>query len=159
VYFALNILTNMKKKILILLSATIFTLSISAQGDNTNPLVVINGKASNIKPSSIEPSTVASIKVLKDEAATEAYGILGKNGVLIITTKDFEKIDFPKDQANGALILVNGEVYNTDMNSINPKEVKAITVLKDKSATDIYGVAGKNGVILVTTNDKVQDDS
>ncbi|AXT59328.1 TonB-dependent receptor [Aquimarina sp. AD10] len=38
-----------------------------------------------------------------------------------------------------------------DLNNINPSDVKSIEVLKDASATAIYGSNGANGVILVTT--------
>lgn len=34
---------------------------------------------------------------------------------------------------------------------INPDDIESITVLKDASATSIYGADGANGVILVTT--------
>lgn len=37
------------------------------------------------------------------------------------------------------------------LSSINPNDVESITVLKDASATSIYGSRGANGVILVTT--------
>ena len=33
---------------------------------------------------------------------------------------------------------------------INPNDIESITVLKDKSATEVYGDKGKNGVIIIT---------
>ena len=48
-----------------------------------------------------------------------------------------------------ALVLVNGVEYN-DLSSINPNDVKSVSVLKDSSAS-IYGLRGANGVILITT--------
>jgi TonB-linked SusC/RagA family outer membrane protein len=47
------------------------------------------------------------------------------------------------------LIVVNG--IPTDYNQLNAADVETITVLKDASAVAPYGVAGANGVILVTT--------
>ena len=47
------------------------------------------------------------------------------------------------------LILVDG--IERDMNTINTEEVESISVLKDASATAVYGVRGANGVILITT--------
>ena len=38
-----------------------------------------------------------------------------------------------------------------DFNDIDPSEIESITVLKDASATAVFGVRGANGVILVTT--------
>ncbi|MFC2116638.1 SusC/RagA family TonB-linked outer membrane protein, partial [Bacteroidota bacterium] len=48
------------------------------------------------------------------------------------------------------LILVDGVEQNT-LNQIDPNEIESISVLKDASATAVYGVRGANGVILVTT--------
>lgn len=47
------------------------------------------------------------------------------------------------------LILVDG--VERDMNLINVAEIESITVLKDASATAVYGVRGANGVILINT--------
>ncbi|MBS1567308.1 MAG: SusC/RagA family TonB-linked outer membrane protein, partial [Bacteroidetes bacterium] len=50
------------------------------------------------------------------------------------------------------LILVDGVVVNTAAyNLINADEIEDITVLKDASATAIYGSRGSNGVLLITT--------
>ena len=47
------------------------------------------------------------------------------------------------------LVLLDGVEY--DINEINPADIESISVLKDASATAIYGARGANGVILVTT--------
>ena len=47
------------------------------------------------------------------------------------------------------LVLVDG--IERDMNSVDVGSVKSISVLKDASATAVYGVKGANGVILITT--------
>lgn len=47
------------------------------------------------------------------------------------------------------LILVDG--IERDMNNINTEEIESISILKDASATAVYGVKGANGVILITT--------
>lgn len=52
---------------------------------------------------------------------------------------------------NSPLYIVDG-VPNTDLfNNLAPNDIQAIEVLKDASATAIYGSRGANGVILVTT--------
>ncbi len=50
---------------------------------------------------------------------------------------------------NEPLILVDG--VERSLTSIDPEEVESISILKDASATAVYGVVGGNGVILVTT--------
>ena len=51
------------------------------------------------------------------------------------------------------LYVVDGVPYNgtENINSINPADIKSTTVLKDATATAIYGARGANGVILITT--------
>ena len=52
---------------------------------------------------------------------------------------------------NSPLYIVDG-VPNTDLfNNLAPNDIQSIEVLKDASATAIYGSRGANGVILVTT--------
>lgn len=52
--------------------------------------------------------------------------------------------------SNGPLVLVDG-VRDRDMNNITPEEIESFTILKDASATAVYGVSGANGVILINT--------
>ncbi len=53
--------------------------------------------------------------------------------------------------ANDPLFVVDGIPYEGNINDINPRDIKSMEVLKDASATAIYGSRGANGVILVTT--------
>jgi len=50
---------------------------------------------------------------------------------------------------NTPLVLVDG--VERQMSDINPSEVQSVSVLKDASATAVFGSKGANGVILVTT--------
>ncbi|MDR6784673.1 TonB-linked SusC/RagA family outer membrane protein [Pedobacter africanus] len=50
---------------------------------------------------------------------------------------------------SSALVLIDG--FERDMNEINVEDVASFSVLKDASATAIYGSRGANGVILITT--------
>ncbi|MDR1720081.1 MAG: TonB-dependent receptor [Dysgonamonadaceae bacterium] len=47
------------------------------------------------------------------------------------------------------LVFVDG--IERDINIVNPAEVESFSILKDASATAVYGVRGANGVILITT--------
>lgn len=54
--------------------------------------------------------------------------------------------------SNDPLIILDGIPYEGgNLNDINPDEVASVDVLKDASATAIYGSRGSNGVILITT--------
>jgi TonB-dependent SusC/RagA subfamily outer membrane receptor len=54
------------------------------------------------------------------------------------------------DMNNKPLYVVDG-VPRDDISYLNPDEIEKIEVLKDASATAIYGSKGSNGVIMVTT--------
>ncbi|WP_242202766.1 TonB-dependent receptor [Aestuariivivens insulae] len=50
----------------------------------------------------------------------------------------------------GPLLVVDG-VPDRSINNIDPEDVESFTVLKDATATAVYGTRGANGVILITT--------
>jgi TonB-linked SusC/RagA family outer membrane protein len=52
--------------------------------------------------------------------------------------------------SNNALIVIDG-LQGGNLNSLNPNDIESIEILKDASATAIYGAQGANGVVLVTT--------
>ncbi len=52
-------------------------------------------------------------------------------------------------QETEPLVLVDG--IERDMNDVDPNEIESVSVLKDASATAVFGVKGANGVILITT--------
>lgn len=60
---------------------------------------------------------------------------------------------------NEPLIVVDGVVDAvSDLNELNPSDIKSISVLKDVSSTALYGSRGANGVILITTNSPVSSN-
>ncbi|NUY81040.1 TonB-dependent receptor [Flavobacterium sp. MAH-1] len=52
--------------------------------------------------------------------------------------------------SNNPLIVVDG-IAGVDINSVQASDIKSVDVLKDASATAIYGSRGANGVIIITT--------
>jgi TonB-dependent starch-binding outer membrane protein SusC len=55
------------------------------------------------------------------------------------------------NDANNPLIVVDGMAYGGSLNDISPENVASIDILKDASATAIFGSRGAAGVIIVTT--------
>lgn len=56
---------------------------------------------------------------------------------------------WPQYGGSSPLILVDG--VERSLNNIDPQDVESFNVLKDASATAVYGMRGANGVILITT--------
>lgn len=83
---------------------------------------------------------IAGVQVTSpDGGLTEEFNIVIRGvGSLTQSTEPLYVIDgFPSESSN--------------MGSLNPNDIQAIDVLKDASATAIYGARGANGVIVITT--------
>ena len=52
---------------------------------------------------------------------------------------------------NNPLIVVDGMAYGGSINDISTENIASVDILKDASATAIYGSRGSNGVIIITT--------
>lgn len=52
---------------------------------------------------------------------------------------------------NSPLYIIDGVQVENGLNTLNPQNIQTIDVLKDASATAIYGARGANGVIVITT--------
>jgi len=106
-----------------------------AKGPLTSPEQLINGKVAGVQitaPSGA-PGAGGRIRVRGTSSLS------GSNDPLII-------IDgVPIDQQGGIAGSANA------LNLINPNDIETFTVLKDASATAIYGNRATNGVILITT--------
>ena len=50
-----------------------------------------------------------------------------------------------------AAFVGNTRVGRNPLSSLNPADIQSVEVLKDASATAIYGARGANGVVLITT--------
>ena len=117
------------------------------------------------KPKAEDDIQVVSIRAEKDVpmgTINEVKKLLRKGDVLHLNYKvldDTTKVvrlssDKADTDSSNPLIVVDGESkgMGTDvLSTINPKTIEKIDVLKEKSATQLYGEAGKHGVIIITT--------
>lgn len=73
------------------ISVSVRGVAVEMKGDLENPLVIIDGKRSSMEElQTLDPQTIDHIDVLKDKASIDLYGEDGKNGVILITTKNFQ---------------------------------------------------------------------
>lgn len=88
--------------------------------------------------------TVVGWKKNAEKGAVEVSGN-GETKVTMIRSSSHDSKDKP-------LVIVDGkEIDYSLMNVLNPAQISSMSVLKDKSATSLYGDKGKNGVIIITT--------
>ncbi|MDR1098475.1 MAG: hypothetical protein LBL57_10120 [Tannerella sp.] len=132
-----------------------------------DPLIFIDGKQHDREYlARFKAEDIASFFILKDTAGTIQYGEEGKNGIILITTKksgteegddvsivkEINGIKSEKLKLTDPLIYIDGEQHDEKyLSRIKPKDIASFSILKDRSATEIYGEKGKNGVILITT--------
>jgi len=117
-------------------------------GYGTQKKVSVVGSISNISPSEIKQTATTSV----------ANAISGRiPGIITRQTSGEPGFDAANVYIRGMstwvnnkpLVLVDG--VERDMSTINPDEIESFSVLKDASATAVYGVRGANGVILINT--------
>lgn len=137
------------------------TINIVMHEDNkTLNEVVVVGYGAQKKESVIGAiSQVSSKDLLSTPAANITQAISGKiPGVVTTQTSGAPGMDDATINIRGRatfagdgspLIMVDG--VERSFSQIAPDDIESISVLKDASATAVYGVRGANGVILVTT--------
>lgn len=149
-------------------------------GVSPPPMIIVNGLVSDLKIEQIDPNTIESINVIKDESAKVLYGDKGENGVLEIMLKPATKMPDPyapitvngyktgvkkeegieiKNYDEGILgnplIIIDGVVSEKkNLESMNPNDVESMNVLKGIRATDKYGDKAREGAIEVSTKKK-----
>jgi len=98
------------------------------------PLVVVNGVVTDIDVDKINPDSIKSINVLKDNTATEKYGEKGKDGVIEITLKGVS------DSPSGSNSEVKITGYGAQNNGNSLQGVKVIGYGVQKSGDSLQGV-------------------
>ncbi|GHT33101.1 SusC/RagA family TonB-linked outer membrane protein [Bacteroidia bacterium] len=120
--------------------------------------VVVVGYGTQAKKDITGSVAVVSAEALQDApVATFAEALQGKaSGVYVSSTGAPGSPTTIRIRGVGSvngsdpLIVVDG-VSNAPIESVNPSDIESFQVLKDASATAIYGAKGANGVIIITT--------
>ena len=111
------------------------------QGQVTNPEQLVAGK-------------IAGVQITSNGGAPGAGGTIRIRGGSSLNA------------SNDPLIVIDGVPLDNSgisgtsnsLNLINPNDIENVTVLKDASATAIYGSRASNGVIIITTKKGIQGD-
>lgn len=156
--------------------STIILRGAGTINENIEPLFIVDGVPVDEDGfRSLNQNDIASFKILKDAAATSIYGNRGANGVIVITTKnssykpvlglDISKSDPSITERNAILnsittlrgneeplFVVDGIAMDkASFFNLNLNDVASVKVLKDASATALYGNRGSNGVVVIKT--------
>jgi len=133
-------------------------LTLKEDVSSLDELVVV-GHSTQRKASVIGAITNIEVKDLK-VPATSVSNMLGARvpGIIAVTRSGEPGKDFSEFWIRGistfgagssALVLIDGVEGN--LNTLDAEDIESFSILKDASATAVYGVRGANGVVLVTT--------
>ena len=121
--------------------------------------VIVTGLGTQRKISSVAAVTSIDVKELQTPASSISNLLGGRvPGVISMQTSGEPGRNISEFWVRGigtfganssALVLIDG--LEGDINAIDPSDIESFSVLKDASATAVYGVRGANGVVLVTT--------
>ncbi|MEI6946464.1 TonB-dependent receptor [Paraflavisolibacter sp. H34] len=126
---------------------------------NDQEEVVVVGRGTQRKITTTGAVTSVNVKELQ-LPATSVSNMLGGRvpGIIAVTRSGEPGNDFAEFWVRGistfgassaALILIDGVEGN--LNNVDPSDIESFAILKDASATAVYGVRGANGVVVITT--------
>ena len=141
---------------------TVINVSLSPDTESLEEVVVLGYTAQKKAELSSSVVTMSGEK-LRDVATNDVGNMLqGKvAGVVVMngSGRPGESADI-RIRGTGSITAGAGPLYVVDGvagGSFNPNDIETITVLKDASATALYGAAASGGVIVVTTKSGQQD--
>lgn len=105
-------------------------------------------------------ASVNAEKIASIPSTTAAEALQGRIPGVMVTTSNWSPGQSPNvmirgkrsiTASNDPLYVIDGVPITGGMGEIAPSDIESMEVLKDASATAIYGARGANGVILITT--------
>lgn len=123
--------------------------------------VVVVGYGEQRKKSLVGANTSVSVSELKQPVANIGTMLAGRIAGIVQVQRNGEPgrdaadiwirglSSWPQYGGSSPLILVDG--VERSLNNIDAQDIESFNVLKDASATAVYGMRGANGVILITT--------
>jgi TonB-linked SusC/RagA family outer membrane protein len=105
-------------------------------------------------------SVVNSDQIRRQQVVSATQALQGLAPGVLVVNNSGQPGDNPQIRIRGIasvnasaepLIVVDGIPFNGNLNMINPNDIDNFTVLKDASATALYGSRAANGVILINT--------
>lgn len=139
--------TNLKEKIVLKENVTEFD-EIVITGRGSQRKVSVVGAITSVNPSELQAPAVSVSNMLGGRVP----------GIIAVTRSGEPGNNFSEFWIRGistfgakaqALVLIDGIEGN--INDLDPADIESFSILKDASATAVYGTRGANGVVVVTT--------
>ena len=141
-------------------------LNLAGSTDAMQEVVVVAYGTQQKKNITGAVSVVNETAIKRQQVTTATQALQGTaSGVLVVNTTG-QPGEVPQIRIRGIasvnasaepLLVVDGIPYDGNLNMINPSDIESFSVLKDATATSLYGSRAANGVILVTTKTGKRD--
>ena len=140
---------------------TSIDVQLQASVQQMNEVVVVGYGTSKRKDITGSVSSVSAATIEKVPVISAAQALQGRASGVQIMNNDaapggnisilIRGIGSLASGGNNPLFVIDGYPTTGGINNINPNDIASIDVLKDASATAIYGVRAANGVVIITT--------
>lgn len=139
--------SNLKEKIILKEKINQFD-EVVVVGRGTQRKISVVGSITNVDPSELQTPAVSVSNMLGGRVP----------GIIAVTRSGEPGNNFSEFWIRGistfgasksALVLIDGVEGN--INDLDPADIESFSILKDASATAVYGTRGANGVVVVTT--------
>ncbi len=137
------------------------TIALTPESKSLSDVVVIGYGSVKKKDITGAVSSVDITDIQKAPVKSFDEALAGRVAGVVVSSVDGQPGEAPNivirgnsslTQDNTPLYVIDGlPIENINSNAINPSDIESMEVLKDASATAIYGSLGANGVIIITT--------
>lgn len=144
------------------------TVELEESLEQLEEIIVIGYGSTTVKDATGSVESITAKEMTKGNIVTAENLISGRVAGVNITTSGAPgsgsqiriRGGSSLNASNDPLVVIDGlPLSGVDLNSINPNDIDSFSVLKDASATAIYGSRGANGVIIITTKKGKSDYS
>ena len=149
-----------ESKDVVIASQTVINVKLKLKQTTLNEVVVVGYGTSKVKDLTSSITTVKSAELMKTPSSQPMNALQGKvTGLQVIanggpgnaSTIRIRGIgSFPGRDNEAPLYVVDGMFFD-NIDFLNTSDIASISVLKDASASAIYGVRAANGVVLIET--------
>ncbi len=137
---------------------SVINVTLKTQAKTNEEVIVVGYGTQRKKDLTGSVASVSGAELAKQPVLTATQAVQGKiAGVQVINSGDPNSLPVVRIRGTGTMLsganplyVVDG-IINDDIRNINSADITSLEVLKDASATAIYGMRAANGVILITT--------
>ena len=149
-------------KIVVVKSGNVYAITMKEAAEQLGEVVVTAFGVAQKKESLVGSVQQIKAKELKVPSSSLSSAFAGRMAGVIAVQRSGEPgadgADFwirgksTFSGATGALIILDGvEISASELNALDPEVIESFSILKDATATALYGTRGANGVMIVTT--------